>query len=227
MQNGNFGEPARPRRYVEHIPRDLETIIQTAIAPEPERRYQSAGELAADLDRFLKDRPIRARRVRWYEHLWRWSRRNRLVAALSTVAVLLVIAIQVVSSLGYYRTEKARKLAQDRLVEERAQRERAEGERLRADGMLTISLEALDAVYRNFAPQRRTATESLSLLDGDEEQTVSAQPVLAPEHATFLQDILDFYDRLAKHSGGNVTLREEAAKANRRIGDIHQRLGNP
>lgn len=220
MQNGDFGEPPRPRRLVEHIPRDLETIIQTAIAPEPERRYQTAGALAADLDRFLEDRPILARRARWYEHLWRWSRRNRSVAALSAVALLLLVAIAAVSTTGYYRTEKARKLAQDRLVDERAQRKRAEG-------TLTISLEALDAVYRGFAPDRMTATESLSLQDGEDEQTVSVQPVLAPEHAKFLEDILVYYDRLAKYSSGNVTLREEAAKANRRIGDIHQRLGNP
>eukprot|EP00913_Durusdinium_trenchii_P008811 g8277.t1 len=220
MHHGDFGEPTPPRRLVEHIPRDLETIILTAIAPEPERRYQTAGELAADLERFLEDRPIRARRVRWYEHLWRWSRRNRSVAALSAVAVLLLIAIAAVSSTAYYRTEKAHSLAQKRLIDEREQRKRAEG-------TLTISLEALDAVYRSFAPERRAATETLSLLDGDEEQTVSAQPVLAPEHAKVLENLLVYYDRLAKFSSGNVTLREEAAKANRRIGDIHQRLGDP
>ena len=45
------------------IPRDLETIVHKAIEKEPTRRYPTAGELAADLQRFLDDQPIRARRA--------------------------------------------------------------------------------------------------------------------------------------------------------------------
>ena len=55
-------EPPRPRQLDGRIPRDLETLILKAIAKEPARRYQTAGELAADLQRFLADRPIQARR---------------------------------------------------------------------------------------------------------------------------------------------------------------------
>src|SRR5262249_49363006 len=45
-------EPPRPRRLNRRIPRDLETIVLKAIEKQPDRRYQSAEELADDLRRF-------------------------------------------------------------------------------------------------------------------------------------------------------------------------------
>jgi len=54
-------EPIRPRVLNRSIPRDLETVVLKAIERDPERRYQSAAELAEDLRRFDEDRPILAR----------------------------------------------------------------------------------------------------------------------------------------------------------------------
>src|SRR5439155_23430669 len=56
--------PVPLRKLDSHIPRDLETIVLKAGAKEPAARYQSAGELAEDLRRFLAETPIRARRAR-------------------------------------------------------------------------------------------------------------------------------------------------------------------
>src|SRR5207248_10695662 len=68
-------EPVRPRKLDPKIPRDLETIVLKAMAKEPARRYQTAGELAEDLRRFLADRPVKARRSSAVERAWRWCRR--------------------------------------------------------------------------------------------------------------------------------------------------------
>jgi serine/threonine protein kinase/WD40 repeat protein/tetratricopeptide (TPR) repeat protein len=91
-------EPPQPRTLEPRIPRDLETVILTAIAKEPDRRYQSAGDLASDLRRFLGDRPIEARRSTLIEKFGRWCRRNpHLAAALTTTAAAL-FALAVVST---------------------------------------------------------------------------------------------------------------------------------
>jgi serine/threonine protein kinase len=55
------GEPPRLERLNREVPRDLVTIVHKAIDRDPRQRYASAGELAADLQRFAVDEPIRAR----------------------------------------------------------------------------------------------------------------------------------------------------------------------
>ena len=84
-------EPPPPRQLDPKIPRDLETIVLKAIAKEPGRRYGTAGELADDLRRFLADRPIEARRMRWWERAGRWCRRNPAVALSSIVAAAALV----------------------------------------------------------------------------------------------------------------------------------------
>jgi WD40 repeat protein/serine/threonine protein kinase len=83
-------EPARPRSLDAQIPRDLETIVLKAIDKDPRGRYPSVAALGEDLQRYVEDRPIRARRIGQAERLWRWARRNRLVASL---LALLAIAL--------------------------------------------------------------------------------------------------------------------------------------
>ena len=83
-------EAATPRSVDPRIPRDLETIVLKASDKDPRRRYQSADDLAEDLQRFVNDEPIRARRISSLERLGRWSRRNKaLAASLFSVATLI------------------------------------------------------------------------------------------------------------------------------------------
>jgi serine/threonine protein kinase len=83
--------PVSPRRLERRVPRDLETIVLKALAKEPAQRYRDAEAMAADLRRFIDDRPILTRRVSTSEQVWRWCRRSPLVAGLAaTVFVLLV-----------------------------------------------------------------------------------------------------------------------------------------
>jgi serine/threonine protein kinase/WD40 repeat protein len=85
-------EPVRPRKLNPAVPRDLETVVLKAIARDPAHRYQTPAEMAADLKRFVEDRPVRARRVSEAEKFWRWCRRNPLPASLLAGIVLVFLA---------------------------------------------------------------------------------------------------------------------------------------
>src|SRR5438034_9722377 len=71
------------------VDRDLETICARCLEPDPKARYQSAGDLAADLERWLGGRPIVARPVSPPARIWRWSRRNPKLVGAATAGLLL------------------------------------------------------------------------------------------------------------------------------------------
>jgi serine/threonine protein kinase/WD40 repeat protein len=108
IQQVTHEDPPRPRKLDANLPRDLETIVLKAIAKEPADRYQSAGELAEDLRRFLADRPIRARRSSAIERTWRWCRRNRALAALTGSVALLLVMVAAISLTAAIRAVKDR-----------------------------------------------------------------------------------------------------------------------
>lgn len=78
---------------------DLDSIIAKAIAREPEHRYATAAELAADLRRLLSHRPVQARSNSWLRRASMFVRRNRrwgpsvLGALLLSVAVIVAGAV--------------------------------------------------------------------------------------------------------------------------------------
>jgi serine/threonine protein kinase/WD40 repeat protein/tetratricopeptide (TPR) repeat protein len=103
--------PVSLRKIEPDVPRDLETIVLKCLAKEPSERYATVETLVEDLRRFLADRPIKARRASQVERLWRWGRRNPVVAAsLMTIAVLLIM-VAVGSTLMALRLDKERKAA--------------------------------------------------------------------------------------------------------------------
>lgn len=205
-------EPVRPRRLNSRIPRDLETIVLKAIASEPADRYQTAGELARDLDCFLDDRPIYARRSSPLERLWRWARRNRTVAALTASTLVLLVMVAVGTSAGYIQTRQAN-------IEEARLRQKAED-------TSALAIEALDNIFQQFAPDRTMPASSLlTRSTAGKGLVVPVQPVLSKEAAALLEHMLAFYDRLAAQGDDDAKLRRKVAEANRRVGDIRQRLG--
>jgi Flp pilus assembly protein TadD/serine/threonine protein kinase len=88
-----FEEPPPPRRRNREIPVDLETIVLKATAKEPEARYATAQELAADLERFLKDEPIRARRPTLVQRARKWARRHKPVVVTATTLLLTMLLL--------------------------------------------------------------------------------------------------------------------------------------
>ncbi len=77
------------RSVAPSLDRDLETICARCLERDPKARYQSAADLAEDLERWLEGRPIRARPVPIPARAWRWSRRNPVLAGAALVCFSL------------------------------------------------------------------------------------------------------------------------------------------
>src|ERR1700757_2061 len=80
------------------LDRDLETVCAKCLERDPSARYGSAGDLADDLERWMQGRAIVARPVSPPVHLWRWMRRNPLVAQMATLLLTMAIAVGVMIS---------------------------------------------------------------------------------------------------------------------------------
>jgi serine/threonine protein kinase len=110
VQQGKF---PRPREVKRDIPRALEAICLKAMAVRPEDRYTTALDLAADVDRWLADEPVRAWRRPWVGRVYHWLTRHResiglvkalyfmwsLVAAITAAAFALLLLGGLIASL--------------------------------------------------------------------------------------------------------------------------------
>jgi serine/threonine protein kinase len=104
-------EPSAPRTIDRSIPEELETIVLKAVSKEPADRYTSAQALADDLQSFLEDRPISARRPTLVERATRWTRRHRSLMAAGLFGLVLTIAglsVAVVLAARAYDSERLR-----------------------------------------------------------------------------------------------------------------------
>jgi tetratricopeptide (TPR) repeat protein len=212
-------EPPPLRHWDATIPADLETIVAKAAARDPAHRYQTAAALADDLRRFLEDRPVLARRVSAAELFWRWCRRNRMVALISGAAVSLLVITTIVSVSAYFHAAAANESIRTALAGEQAEREHAE----KTSG---AALAALNRIYDQFAPNRIVVTPTLAGDSATDEQiALPPQPVLSPEVVPLLEELLSFYEPLAREASDYPKLRLQAAEASQRIGDIRQKLG--
>jgi WD40 repeat protein/tRNA A-37 threonylcarbamoyl transferase component Bud32 len=118
--------PRPPRKLNDRIPRDLDTICLKAMAKEPGWRYPTAAELAADLRRYLRGEPVRARPIGPALRLWRWCLRNRaLAASIGLAAAALACLVALAIAYGVREGHHAEQLA-GALDDSNVQRRRAE-----------------------------------------------------------------------------------------------------
>ncbi|MBE0542174.1 MAG: protein kinase [Verrucomicrobia bacterium] len=110
-------DPVAPRRLNAGIPADLETICLKCLEKQPARRYVSAGELAADLQRYLQGEPVHARPISAAGRAWRWAHRRPLAATLIGVSVLMLLLSAAVLVVSSVRIRESRDVAQARLAD--------------------------------------------------------------------------------------------------------------
>jgi serine/threonine protein kinase/WD40 repeat protein len=139
--------PVSLRQHDRRIPRDLETLVQKALAKDPKDRFGRAADLGDELRRYLESRPIRSRPVGPVERLWRWCRRSPGLAAASIGAAVLTIILLIGSTIAAWTfREQDRKTRENLFASLTAQ---ARATRLsREVGQRFDSLLALDQAAR-------------------------------------------------------------------------------
>lgn len=167
-------DPVSPRKLVPGVNKDLETICLKCLAKEPARRYASAAALADDLTRFLEGRPILARPAGRLETAWRWSLRNRRLAA--SLATILVMAV-LFSGFAFWSANNQKRL-----------RRLAEAETNRANRSETLALGQRDQAYFVFLEELQKLKSIVLMLDNPVIKLVN-QPGIVQIQADILASI--------------------------------------
>ena len=106
---------ASPRALNPVVTRDLETVCLKCLDKDPQRRYASAAELAADLQNVLNRRPISARPLGPVGQWTRWCRRNPALAVSSTLLLVSLIAGTITSTIMWRNSETNARTAEQQL----------------------------------------------------------------------------------------------------------------
>lgn len=111
--------PVPPSTHNNLIPKDIDWIILRAMERDPSRRYQTVGELAVDLQRFLGNEPVSAGPPTLGYRMTKFYRRNRasvIAALIAMVALIGGSSASVVFGLqanrAFYLESEQRQLAQ-------------------------------------------------------------------------------------------------------------------
>lgn len=96
-QRGTF---LRPRLLKPGIHVSLEAVCLKAMSPLPADRYPTAAAFAQDVEGFLGDEPVSARRESWRERILRFGRRHRAWVQAAAVTLILVTGI---AATAYFR----------------------------------------------------------------------------------------------------------------------------
>ncbi|HUW59072.1 MAG TPA: serine/threonine-protein kinase [Planctomycetota bacterium] len=90
-------EVKRPREVTRLVDRDVEALLLKALSRNPEARYATAGELAQDIDNYLKKEPLAARKPTLRYLLVKRLRKYRGWVGVSAAAVALLVGLAVFS----------------------------------------------------------------------------------------------------------------------------------
>ncbi|MFL5244941.1 MAG: protein kinase domain-containing protein [Gemmataceae bacterium] len=185
-----FEEPRIPRWINKSIPHELETIVLKAMEKAPADRYDTPKEMAEDLQRFLGDVPIQARRPSLLHRTRKWCRRHQAVVW-SAAIVLALGVLMALASLGIANQRIAHE--NDRIGHERddarAQRKRAR--------------EAVDTMYTEVA-----------------EKWMNYQPGMEEQQRKFLTKALEFYKQFAHEQSTEPEHFFQTAMAYQRVAKI-------
>jgi serine/threonine-protein kinase len=187
---------------------DLDAIVLKALRKEPEQRYASAEQLAADLRRHLDGLPVLARQGSLGYRASKFVRRHRLgVAAAAGFAMLLALFVTSMA-LQVARTSRAL--------------ERAEGEAAKAAAVQAFLTETLDAADPESNDGRQlTVQEALDRARQRLASSFAEQPEIA---AAVQLQVGRLYSNLGRYDDAEPLVRQALATRRSLLPAVHADL---
>ncbi|MGQ0637680.1 MAG: serine/threonine-protein kinase [Planctomycetaceae bacterium] len=195
-------DPRQPRQLNRSIPTELETILLKCLSKGPAERYDTAAELAADLQRFLDHQPIRARRPSLVDRARKWSRRHPSVVVAS-VLLLAVVAVSLLINNRMISREQQKTVA---ALERVSQEERRS----------TVALHRERSRANESAAQLQQARQTVDVLIQVGEMELAKEPVAPALRLLMLETSLDYYRNfIEQHRSDRASQPDLAATATR------------
>jgi len=196
--------PLRPRTVSAQVSEEMEAVVLKCLTKEPDRRYQNAAELSADIRRYLAGEPVLARGDSAWYTLSKLVRRHRAVSTAIVAMVVLTVGYAVTMSLMYSQTV--------------AERNRAESAASRATVVRGFLEDMLSSVDPSRSGYRVTVAEVLD----DAQRKVDEQFRADPEIEASLRHTLGMsYLSLGLYDKGAEQLRRAVEIRRRVLGDEH------
>jgi tetratricopeptide (TPR) repeat protein len=214
-------DPPSPRKLNDKIPRDLATICLKCLQKDPGKRYGNCGELASDLDRWLKKEPILARPISSVERAWRWCRRNPVVAGLTFSIVLLLMTVAAVTTVMSYHLSIQKAEAEENARQADLAREVAIDEQKKAEAARDQEKKARETT----AQQRQLALNTVRDILFRVDELMRNDLKLAPLRIEIIRRMVENVNQIRDHAAKNPLVDRTEATAYSRIGDVYFRSG--
>jgi tetratricopeptide (TPR) repeat protein len=210
---------------------ELDWIVMKALEKDRRRRYETAHDLAADVMRYLTDRPVDAGPPSAWYQFSKYARRNK--AALTT-AILVAAALLIGSGASAWQAVRATRAearasaneaqAQAAAGAERTARQAAVNERRRAETSERQAKERLVEVERQRKQAEKHLEAALEAVDrmlghvGDRE--LNNVPRAGQVRSKILSDAIALYERLPLESDVSAEARFRVVQTWTRIGKL-------
>ena len=198
-----------PKQLAKALSGDLDWVVMKSLAKERTHRYQTVGEFAADIDRFLNVKPVAAGPPSYAYRAKRFLKRNKVLSVATVMTLLAIVSGAIATSLGMFQARAA--LAGERLaLKEKTEALQAE-EKAHAEAELANqkTLRALDSLTGSFTSR-----------------WLSRQDELADDDRKFLTDILVFYEEASRTDAGTKNSKHVRVAGQHKIANLHSVLGN-
>jgi serine/threonine protein kinase len=231
-------EPLKPsemadERQAKALKGDLDNIVMMAIRKEPERRYQSVEQFSQDILRYLRAKPVLARKDTFFYRAGKFAKRNRVTLAAGLVAASSLIGGTIVSVWQARRAEErfqqVRQLAGSFLFEFHDELRTLPGSTRLREKVVRTALTYLDSLAVDAQNEESLARELANAYEriGDAQGgTNSANLGQTAAALASYQKSLAMRERLASRNSSDSKLLSSLAMGHYKVGDLTWTVGN-